>query len=81
MLLPPVGMRQILAGETMAKAGRSCRIGADIGGTFTDVALEVDGAITSTKMLTDYAAPERAIVEGMRRRRRDGRHRRLPRST
>ena len=50
----------------MAKAGRSCRIGADIGGTFTDVALDVDGAITSTKILTDYAAPERAVVEGIR---------------
>jgi len=41
------------------------RVGVDIGGTFTDVALELDGALYSTKVLTDYAQPERAIVAGL----------------
>jgi N-methylhydantoinase A len=50
----------------MAKASASCRVGVDIGGTFTDVALDVDGAITSTKILTDYVAPERAALDGIR---------------
>lgn len=43
------------------------RLGVDIGGTFTDVVLERDGQRFSTKVLTTYAAPEEAIVEGMRR--------------
>jgi N-methylhydantoinase A len=41
------------------------RLGVDIGGTFTDVVLETGGARFSTKVLTTYAAPENAIVEGM----------------
>lgn len=41
------------------------RLGADIGGTFTDIALECRGRITSTKVLTSYAAPEQAILDGM----------------
>lgn len=43
----------------------SIRMGADIGGTFTDVVLEVDGAQFSTKVLTTYSAPEDAIIDGM----------------
>ena len=41
------------------------RLGVDIGGTFTDVVLEKDGASFSTKVLTTYAAPEDAIIEGL----------------
>ncbi|MEM1275677.1 MAG: hydantoinase/oxoprolinase family protein [Pseudomonadota bacterium] len=41
------------------------RLGVDIGGTFTDVVLELGEARHSTKVLTTYAAPETAIVEGM----------------
>ncbi|CAN0583427.1 unnamed protein product, partial [Ectocarpus sp. 12 AP-2014] len=41
------------------------RIGVDIGGTFTDVALEHAGALTTAKVLTDYAAPEAAIMEAI----------------
>jgi N-methylhydantoinase A len=41
------------------------RLGVDIGGTFTDVALEIDKKRFSTKVLTTYAAPENAIVDGM----------------
>jgi len=42
------------------------RAGVDIGGTFTDTVLEVEGRIFSTKVLTDHTAPERAIVQGIR---------------
>lgn len=42
-------------------------LGADIGGTFTDVVLEIGGASFSAKVLTTYDAPERAIIEGMHR--------------
>ncbi|MFO6464926.1 hydantoinase/oxoprolinase family protein [Jannaschia sp. KMU-145] len=41
------------------------RLSADIGGTFTDVVLAHDGALHSTKVLTTYDAPERAILDGM----------------
>ncbi|KJZ19577.1 hydantoinase/oxoprolinase family protein [Loktanella sp. S4079] len=41
------------------------RLGVDIGGTFTDVVLEVGSAQFSTKVLTTYAAPEDAIIDGM----------------
>lgn len=43
----------------------SCRVGVDIGGTFTDIALDVDGVLHSTKILTDYELPERAILAGV----------------
>ncbi|WP_108483623.1 hydantoinase/oxoprolinase family protein [Oceaniglobus ichthyenteri] len=43
----------------------SVRLGVDIGGTFTDVVLETPDASFSTKVLTTYAAPENAIIEGM----------------
>lgn len=41
------------------------RMGVDIGGTFTDVVLEVDEAQYSTKVLTTYTAPEDAIIDGL----------------
>ncbi|WP_374644347.1 hydantoinase/oxoprolinase family protein [Tabrizicola sp.] len=41
------------------------RLGADIGGTFTDIALDVRGQMHSTKVLTNYAAPEQAILDGI----------------
>src|SRR5699024_3711233 len=43
------------------------RLGADIGGTFTDIVLDVQGAIYSSKILTNYTAPEQAILDGMAR--------------
>ena len=46
-------------------AAPSVRLGVDIGGTFTDVVLEKDGVPFSTKVLTTYAAPENAIIDGM----------------
>jgi len=44
---------------------QSIRLGVDIGGTFTDVVLEGAGPMVSTKVLTTYAAPEDAIIDGM----------------
>ncbi len=41
------------------------RLGVDIGGTFTDVVLEAGGESWSTKVLTTYAAPETAIIDGL----------------
>jgi N-methylhydantoinase A len=46
---------------------QAARLGVDIGGTFTDVVLDVAGARHSTKVLTTYSAPEDAIVEGLHR--------------
>ncbi len=43
----------------------ACRVGVDIGGTFTDIALDTDGVLHSVKVLTDYERPERAILEGL----------------
>jgi N-methylhydantoinase A len=44
---------------------QDARLGVDIGGTFTDVVLEAGGESYSTKVLTTYAAPENAIIDGM----------------
>ena len=44
----------------------SIRLGVDIGGTFTDVVLDVSGQQASTKVLTTYSAPEDAIIQGIR---------------
>ena len=42
------------------------RIGADVGGTFTDIVLERhDGSFVSTKVLTTHAAPEQGILDGI----------------
>ena len=38
------------------------RVGVDIGGTFTDVALEVGERRYSAKMLTTPHAPERGVL-------------------
>lgn len=42
------------------------RVGVDIGGTFTDVALAHAGGLATTKVLTNYAQPEQAILDGIR---------------
>jgi len=43
----------------------SARLGVDIGGTFTDVVLEIGDRLVSTKVLTTYDAPENAILDGL----------------
>ena len=45
--------------------GQRIRLGVDIGGTFTDVVLESPAGLTSAKVLTTYAAPEDAILDGL----------------
>ncbi len=41
------------------------RLGVDVGGTFTDIVLEVDATFTSTKVLTTHDAPERGMLAGI----------------
>ncbi len=41
------------------------RIGADVGGTFTDVVIERGGGYLSTKVLTTHAGPEVGILDGL----------------
>jgi N-methylhydantoinase A len=43
----------------------SGKLGVDIGGTFTDVALEAGGSRYSAKILTSPEAPERAVIEAI----------------
>jgi N-methylhydantoinase A len=43
----------------------SARLAVDIGGTFTDLALEHDGRRTTTKVLTTPAAPEQGVMTGV----------------
>ena len=43
----------------------SIRVGVDIGGTFTDVALQHSGGLASCKVLTNYDKPEQAILDGI----------------
>lgn len=49
----------------MTSRNDDIRLGADIGGTFTDIALDVRGTIFSAKVLTNYSAPEQAILDGV----------------
>ncbi len=43
----------------------STRVGVDIGGTFTDVALQHAGGLSTCKVLTNYTQPEQAILDGI----------------
>ena len=49
----------------MSGPSHDIRVGADIGGTFTDVVLDVRGDLFSAKVLTDHSSPEQAIFDGM----------------
>ncbi len=54
----------------MSRNGQPIRVGVDIGGTFTDIVMEVGDMETgtqlhSTKLLTTYANPEQAIIDGV----------------
>jgi N-methylhydantoinase A len=42
------------------------RLAVDIGGTFTDLVLEIDGKRLTMKVLTTPTAPERAVMDGTR---------------
>ena len=41
------------------------RVGVDVGGTFTDIVLEHDGALTTAKVLTTPNAPDDAVLAGV----------------
>ncbi len=43
----------------------SVRLSADIGGTFTDVVLDRDGELATTKVLTTYADPALGVMQGV----------------
>jgi N-methylhydantoinase A len=51
--------------EVFFLAQHSVRLGVDIGGTFTDLVLEVGTTVVSAKVLTTYTAPEEAIIAGL----------------
>ena len=44
----------------------SARLAVDIGGTFTDLALEHHGGRATIKVLTTQAAPEKGVMDGVR---------------
>ena len=50
----------------MTKNGSRVRLGVDIGGTFTDVVLEVDETLFSRKVLTTFLNPEDGILDGIK---------------
>ena len=50
----------------MPDARSAPRLAVDIGGTFTDLALEHAGTRHTTKVLTTPAAPERGVLDGVR---------------
>ncbi|MCY4547434.1 MAG: hydantoinase/oxoprolinase family protein [Defluviicoccus sp.] len=43
------------------------RLAADVGGTFTDIAVEHDGRLATTKVLTTPQAPEEGVLAGIAR--------------
>ena len=49
----------------MTRKSRQARLAVDIGGTFTDVALEIGGRHVTTKVLTTPAAPEEGVLEAL----------------
>jgi N-methylhydantoinase A len=55
----------MLEGKGMTSRKHDIRLGADIGGTFTDIVLDRRGTIFSTKVLTNNATPEQAILDGI----------------
>ena len=49
----------------MSETETRCRVGIDVGGTFTDVVLEAGGVRTSAKVLTTSQAPEKGVIDGL----------------
>jgi N-methylhydantoinase A len=58
--------RPLLAAAEKDVVEQRGRLGVDIGGTFTDVALEFGDRRWSAKILTTPEAPERAVIEAIR---------------
>jgi len=53
------------AGENFVAGRTGPRLGVDIGGTFTDVALEVGGKRYTSKILTTPQAPEKGVLDAI----------------
>jgi N-methylhydantoinase A len=51
--------------ELRKAQGRLARLGVDIGGTFTDAALEIGGARYSAKTLTTHKAPDDGVIQAI----------------
>jgi N-methylhydantoinase A len=49
----------------MSATTQKARIGIDIGGTFTDFALEIGGRRHTAKVLTTPSQPEKAVLDGL----------------
>jgi len=49
----------------MAQSSAAARLAVDIGGTFTDLAVESGGRIYARKVLTTTQAPEKGVIEGI----------------
>ena len=49
----------------MARSTGGVRVGVDIGGTFTDIAVQIGSRYVTTKVLTTPRAPEEAVLEGI----------------
>ena len=49
----------------MAQLSGPARLAVDIGGTFTDLALEAGGEVYARKVLTTTAAPEKGVMHGI----------------
>ena len=65
-IVPPSASRPSRTFERGLVAVAAPRIGVDVGGTFTDVALENgDGTFSSIKVLTTHDRPEEAILAGV----------------
>ena len=50
----------------MTEAAPGARIGVDIGGTFTDIAVDNDGVLFACKVPTTAGAPEEGVFRGVR---------------
>jgi len=51
--------------RTRKSRNETCRIGVDVGGTFTDAALEIGSRRYTTKVLTTPRAPEQGVLEAI----------------
>jgi len=49
----------------MASPAGDVRVGVDIGGTFTDIAVQIGSRSVTTKVLTTPRAPEQAVLRGI----------------
>lgn len=65
MCKPDAGLRRYIPEGRNGMKQAMVRVGVDIGGTFTDVALAHAGGLATCKVLTNYSEPETAILGGI----------------